>query len=220
MIGFNPDANQKLNKIMETILFFNNEIKKFENQQIIFKFINSFHKRTQEKIHKRFFTVSDSFTKFKNKKIYLEKNFEENIKSIIENMTKKLSLHSENFIGIEPEFNFVKKSYTDFVKLYSVFEEKFTSFLPIYNNCNEKNINKLKENNIHSIEAFKDIQAKVSYMYAEIQRLIKDQTNPRENLTNIQTFWKNSKIESSENLAAIYKLRVFFIYSRKRTQLR
>ena len=98
----------------------------------------------------------------------------------------------------------------DWTVFVTVFEEKLSSFTPSYSGFRDKNIKKLSENSLYSIESLKDVPSKINFLYSEIQQILKDKVNIREKLNSIESYWTNNSLEKVDGLGSVYKLRVSF----------
>jgi hypothetical protein len=205
-MNFNNGVNSNLKKILETIIYVNSEMKRFDNQQRIMAFLQNFYKTMLEKINKQFNSLSESHLKYKEKKEELEINFSKNLSEVKE----ILSTFQGSEDDISKDLKCIDTSYEDFKKLFTIFEEKLKKFNVTINNFKDKTTNKLKENTPHFLpENFKDVQVKISNLYSEINKIISGKCNNiREAIYFIESSWNNYNFTSLDIFNNVYKLRV------------
>jgi hypothetical protein len=208
-MNFSNGVNSNLKKILETIIYVNSELKKLENQQRIMTFIQSYYKNMLEKINKQFIILSDSHSKFKEKKEELREDFVKNLSEVREIMAAFLNSNSGDELNVD--LKFIEKSYDDFKKIFSIFEDKLKNFNLVFSNFKEKTLNKLKDNNLNSLpKNFKDVEINFYELYSQITKIISGKFNIREILANIESSWNNSKLHTMDLFNNVYKIRVIY----------
>lgn len=191
--------NSNFKKILETVFFMMTEFKKFENQQKIIYFLNSFYKNMLDKIGKQLTSLNEAHDKFKQKKEELE--FDDTFNN---NLSEFKQIFSD-IKNLSHDVKVIEKSFLDFCKFFSIFEDKLKSFITSYNTFKEKNMRKLKESNLHPIpESLKDIKEKINELFSELinanaNLFSRGNSSPiviKEILSRVENYWNKNNLSS------------------------
>lgn len=204
-INNNNNSNNNLKRIFETVCFYNNELKRLENQFFILKFLKNFYSSKINKIGKKLNKFEFKLSKYEN--IINNNDFNANLKGL-KNEIKELNL--DNI-----DFNFVslEKAYENFKKMNFIFKQRINILSDNYKTFSNReanwNLDKLSNEKIQLLNNLNPI-------YADIIKgndIFKDKIFIKdiyiESLKKIESFWIQNNYNSYiEHINQLFKLRV------------
>lgn len=167
--------NRKISKnaknIIESIISFKSEINKLENQKIILKSINNFHKSyTDKKIIDPLDSLNKSHLMFSNKLSLLEKTFKINYNQLEESI--KSEKQDEDILS---DLKFVEKSYSELKKLFLNFDEKLKTIDKFVKSFCDKSKQKQEENKLITTDSLIEVIKRVEIGYELLYSLYRNQ---------------------------------------------